>query len=433
MISSIAIANQSTNRGKKNVSTSVVQVTKKTSNEKKCITCKNFPATFNFYPESRKYCEECADEEQKGTGRVMISRKNTVCIECIAKCTIGNKIMPQDRGDLKQALYRKAIIRDDKSDESEESEESRFLKLQYCGGCFQDLVEDGRIPANEVKLWSNEKSTKCADCKKYLPSYNYPDIKNPDKTRPLVCRGCVKDGMIDVVHPFCKFPGCKSVNSNQPVRALFNFPGKTKAIRCLEHKDKDMIDVLHPTCSAEWCETRVDDPIRFRGFCLRDYVYNFPNEPITRYYKTKERHVVEFVELYFTDYNPIFDKVIPGSTSKRRPDILFDLDTHCVIIEIDEGMHKGYSCENKRIAEIWTSLKERNTVFIRFNPDQYKDSTGKTIPSCFSSYKGNNLPKINDKKAWEFRLNKLKNAIERHVSIIPDKCLTYEHLFFDEI
>lgn len=40
--------------------------------------------------------------------------------------------------------------------------------------------------------------------------------------------------------------------------------------------------------------------------------------------------------------------------SKRRPDIFFDLPTHCVIVEIHQFQHKSYaeSCECARINEI---------------------------------------------------------------------------------
>lgn len=46
--------------------------------------------------------------------------------------------------------------------------------------------------------------------------------------------------------------------------------------------------------------------------------------------------------------------------SKRRPDILIDLETHLIIIEVDENQHKGYSCENKRIMEISQDLGHPN-------------------------------------------------------------------------
>jgi hypothetical protein len=58
--------------------------------------------------------------------------------------------------------------------------------------------------------------------------------------------------------------------------------------------------------------------------------------------------------------------------SRRRPDICFDtLDTHCVIVEVDENQHRNYAdvCECARISEIVGGIGGRPIVFIRYNPD----------------------------------------------------------------
>lgn len=51
------------------------------------------------------------------------------------------------------------------------------------------------------------------------------------------------------------------------------------------------------------------------------------------------------------EYNT--SKILQGC-SKKRPDVFFELDKHCVIVEIDEDQHKNYieSCECARINEI---------------------------------------------------------------------------------
>ena len=58
--------------------------------------------------------------------------------------------------------------------------------------------------------------------------------------------------------------------------------------------------------------------------------------------------------------------------SKRRPDIFFELDKYCLIVEIDENEHKSYedTCECARINEIVGSICGRSVIFIRFNPDK---------------------------------------------------------------
>jgi hypothetical protein len=57
--------------------------------------------------------------------------------------------------------------------------------------------------------------------------------------------------------------------------------------------------------------------------------------------------------------------------SKKRPDIYFELDRHCVIIEVDEHQHNAYedSCECSRINEIVNGIGGKSIIIIRYNPD----------------------------------------------------------------
>jgi hypothetical protein len=74
----------------------------------------------------------------------------------------------------------------------------------------------------------------------------------------------------------------------------------------------------------------------------------------------------------------------------NRPDVLWRLDTHWVIVEIDEGQHKGhsYSCERRRELELCNCAGGLPVHFIRFNPDTFKTgsksarvkSVGETMP-----------------------------------------------------
>ena len=66
-----------------------------------------------------------------------------------------------------------------------------------------------------------------------------------------------------------------------------------------------------------------------------------------------------------------FDKIIKEGCSRRRPDVSMDFGSHCLIIEIDENKHSNYSCEQKRMLEIYEDVRFRKIIFIRFNPDSY--------------------------------------------------------------
>ena len=187
-----------------------------------------------------------------------------------------------------------------------------------------------------------------------------------------------------------------------------------------------MINLTSKRCKTKLCETTANP--KYKGYCLRCFMFIFPDEQVSRNYKTKEKSVADFVRENNKEIKIIFDKIITGGCSKRRPDIMMDLETHVLIIEVDENQHEGYSCENKRIMEISQDLGHPHIVFIRFNPDSY-EKNDKKVPSCWKIDK-RGLCVVKDKKQWEERLNLLQENIEKYKTTIPDKHITIEQLYF---
>lgn len=66
--------------------------------------------------------------------------------------------------------------------------------------------------------------------------------------------------------------------------------------------------------------------------------------------------------------------------SQKRPDVFFDLPTHCVIAEVDVEQHLKYEeiCECARLNEIVNGIGGRPVIIIRYNPDKIKNK-GKEI------------------------------------------------------
>ena len=97
-----------------------------------------------------------------------------------------------------------------------------------------------------------------------------------------------------------------------------------------------------------------------------------------RNYKTKENDVVNNIMKVFPDFTWVNDRKIKDGCSKRRPDLLLNMGSHIIIIEIDEYKHKYYdcSCENKKLMEMSQDVGHRPIVLIRFNPDDYIDNNG---------------------------------------------------------
>jgi len=169
------------------------------------------------------------------------------------------------------------------------------------------------------------------------------------------------------------------------------------------------------------------------------YIHLFPDRPVARNYKTKERAVVEYVLQQFPPekYSWIADKRVYDGCSRKRPDLFLDLGYQVVIIEIDENQHEQYdcTCENKRLMQLSQDVNHRPLVFIRFNPDDYMTAE-KHNTSCWAYNKlGVCAIKKTRQKEWATRLEALSQQItywldENHKT---DKTVEVIHLFYDEV
>jgi hypothetical protein len=186
-------------------------------------------------------------------------------------------------------------------------------------------------------------------------------------------------------------------------------------------------------CKNEWCET-YGNP-KYEGFCLPCFVNNPENQnkPIIRNYKTKEKDVVDRITQTFTNFTWVTDKKIQDGCSRRRPDLLLDMGSHIIIIEVDENKHTDYdcSCENKRLMELSKDLNHRPIVFIRFNPDDYTNQENILVKSC---WKLNNLGVMqiikNKQKEWEERIENLKQQIQYWIDNPTEKTIEIIELFY---
>jgi hypothetical protein len=164
-------------------------------------------------------------------------------------------------------------------------------------------------------------------------------------------------------------------------------------------------------------------------------VIQFPDRPNALNYKTKETRVKDFVLEKYPEKTIISDKKVEDGCSKRRPDLLIDLGYQVIVIEIDEKQHMDYdcSCENKRLMEISKDIGHRPMIFIRFNPDSYKDKENKNVTSCWGyDTKGLAVIKKTKEKEWNHRLDCLKNQIDYWLENKTEKTVEVVQLFYDE-
>ena len=163
-----------------------------------------------------------------------------------------------------------------------------------------------------------------------------------------------------------------------------------------------MVNVRNKNCKTHLCFTQINSE-KYEGYCLRCFIYTFPDKPVARNYKTKEYAVVEYITQEFPDFTWIADRQIQDGCSKRRPDLLLDLGFQIINIEIDENQHELYdtTCEVARINDLYTDLGHRPIVFIRFNPDSYTKE-GEKISSCWEyNKKGICVLNKSKQKEWE--------------------------------
>jgi len=212
----------------------------------------------------------------------------------------------------------------------------------------------------------------------------------------------------------------------------FNYRNEKAVLYCADCKLPDMIDIRNKKCKTSLCDVVIGK--KYTGYCLRCFIYTFPESKIIRDYGTRESKVTDFIKQEFNDLNIKYNKTIDDGYSNHRPDIFIDCLTHSVIIEVDEHQHKrgnSYStrCEIRRVNELFTSLADRPIVFIRFNPDSYITKNGKLIKSCFEYTEDKGLPKAN--KTLQSRLKKLKEEINKNINIIPNTNITTIKLYYD--
>ena len=124
----------------------------------------------------------------------------------------------------------------------------------------------------------------------------------------------------------------------------------------------------------------------------------------------------------------VFDKTIDGGCSRKRPDTFIDVLTHSVVIECDENQHRNYTCENKRVMEIFQDLGNRPLVVLRFNPDSYTNRDNCGVPGCFKTTKSGIF---SPSEEWTRRAKILKLMITHFMKKIPKKEMTICKLFFD--
>jgi len=392
------------------------------SKQKKCVCGEHFPS-FNYIELKAEYCGSCKKEN-------MIDVRSKKCFckksqpnynyeglkpEYCKKCKKENMI------DVKN---KKCFCKN-----SQPSYNYKGLKPEYCNECKKDNMIDIKHHA-------------CVGCNKYRPSYNYEGLK------PEYCKECKKENMINVskkrkcfcgkFQPIYNYEGLKSEYCNECKKEnminvvsnkckcnkipSFNFEGLT-AKYCSFCKEEGMIIVRNNknVCRNKGCTVEANK--KYKNYCTHCFQNLFPLDPLTFQIrcKTKEIAVRDFINLNFEGFH--HDKPLEyggcDCLHRRRVDHRKMINNTLLCIETDENQHKSYSIkdEQDRYNDLLTIFTCKY-IFIRFNPDSYKDKNGKKCNPSIST-----------------RLLTLKEEIDTQIKRIQNEenndLLEIKYLYFD--
>ena len=230
-----------------------------------------------------------------------------------------------------------------------------------------------------------------------IPTYNYEG-----ETKGIYCKPHALENMIDVINKRCQQTECN-------IRPIYGIPGN-KPNYCTSHKGDGMIKKPTQRCEnkkcteiaiygykcAIYCENHmINDMINLiEHECSCCGLTNILNEEhictycdpkhFNAFRGAKEREVKMWLTV--NNYNIIqHDRMIDkGTCIKNRPDFLLESPnkTHYVVLEVDEDQHYNYEedCECTRMVNISQALG-MPTIFIRYNPDEYKVNKRKRNPT----------------------------------------------------
>jgi hypothetical protein len=217
------------------------------------------------------------------------------------------------------------------------------------------------------------KNKKCK-CGKTQPHFN-----NPSENIGICCVSCKTKDMINVIDKKC------ICGKAQP---SFNEPTETKPICCVLCKTYTMVNLVNTKCLGLInndiiynCPYNTRGNKKYKNYCTECFRRNFPLDPLTFQIKskTKEIAVRDFINASFEGFQ--HDKLLETShcdcTIRRRIDHRKLIGNTLLVIETDENQHKSYDEMNEqtRYDDLFMAFSGK-WIYIRFNPDKYKNKEG---------------------------------------------------------
>ena len=197
---------------------------------------------------------------------------------------------------------------------------------------------------------------------------------------------------------------------------------------CIHDKRRETCITCTPSSACQHCKHVSILGSRWNPYCFRCFCILHPDIEIPRKFKLKEHHVRDKLKEHFQESLTMrFDKIVEGGCSRKRPDVFIDFGSHVLIIEVDENRHSNYSCEEKRMVELYEDIGFRKIIFLRFNPDGYTE--GKKKYASPFRYTPTGILSLNQSE-FDRRMTALVARIHAHRTQEPSEQLTVEYLFY---
>lgn len=313
----------------------------------KLCVCKKSSPLFNFEGLNPEYCSKC-----KLNGMINVKSKKCYCKKSSPLFNLEG-LNPEYCSKCKLDGMIDVVTKKCACGKSRPTYNFKGLSPKYCVKCkLNDMID--------------VKHKKCI-CGLARPTYNYEGLKAE------YCINCKLDKMIDVNHKKC------SCGLARPSYNLKGFDAKF----CVSCKTNDMIDVINKKCKANYCLGSLGSS-KYKGYCSFCYQQLFPNDPLTFQMrsKTKEIAVRDFINNNFEGFQHDTPLWIGdcNCVNRRRIDHRVLIGNTLLCIETDENQHKNYNKHDEEIRyDDLYMLHSGKFIFIRFNPDKYKNKNGKII------------------------------------------------------
>jgi len=169
----------------------------------------------------------------------------------------------------------------------------------------------------------------------------------------------------NMLYPICKDESCKKI-------PYYCEEGKRYPTHCEIHKPPGYVNIVERKCNNCFL---LDFIPQDKNVCRDCDIWS--DTQVRHEKELRIKHVLEAngIEYYSHDRVPKF------SQNKYRPDFILDFASMILILEVDENQHHSYSCEceEKRMTSLKQDFKDIPLVFIRYNPDDYKNEAGEKI------------------------------------------------------